>query len=151
MLPKLRTKPLCPEFNQAVIHMSKKFLPEGFSVSPSAPATYKSLVKLLDKGQKLVVYDGDTNNGIYADRYVNYCFRVWHDYCHWLGQHDFSLAGEEATWQLMCEQLLAEYGVSRETLRWCHILEVEVVNQREFYERYQTYVLDQSAFFASCY
>lgn len=148
MLPKLRTRPLCPKFNQAVVHMANRLLPDGFDVSASAPATYRSLVNLLDSGQKLVVYDGDTNNGIYADPQVNYCFRAWHDYCHWLGRHDFSLAGEEATWRLMSQQLLSEFGVSRETLGWCQIMEIEVVGQRKFYEKYRTFVLDQSAFFA---
>jgi monomeric isocitrate dehydrogenase len=147
MFHKLRNKPLSKEFNEAVVRMANKFLPDGFEVSDNAPSTYNALVRHLNEGNKMVVYGSDANNSIYADSYVNHCFRAWHDWCHWQGKHDFSLAGEIATYELMCEQIIDEYGRNKRTFQWCKIMEIEVVEQRLFYERYGQFVLDQSAFF----
>ena len=137
-------EPLDRGFNAAILSIAAELFPDGFDVSPDAPGTYKALKGHLDAGKRLVVYDGGSEGTIYVDPAVNHAFRAWHDYSHWKGEHDFSLEGECAVFEMQRRHLLYLYGDSAQTRRW--ILRAEVIGQRLFYERYKRFVDDQRGF-----
>lgn len=123
-----------------------RIFPHGFDVAPDAPDTYKKLRAHLDAEKRMVVYNGGSEGTIYGDDEVNYCFRAWHDVCHYYGEHDFSPEGEAGVLKMQCFQLRQLYGDTEETRRWVSILNAEVVGQREYYQRYKRYITDQRGF-----
>jgi len=139
-------KPLDRGLNTAVLTIANRLFPTGFDVSEEAPSTYRQLVNRLDAGYRMVVYKGGSEHTIYGDDEVNWSFRAWHDWCHWRGGHDFSVQGEKAVWQMMCEHITKLYGTSPSTDRWKRILYAEVVGQRLYYVNHHTYAEDQVAF-----
>jgi hypothetical protein len=141
--------PLELGFNAAILSITADLLPGGFDVAPDAPGTYKALKAHLDAGKCLVVYDGGCEGTIYADPAVNHAFRAWHDWSHWKGEHDFSVAGECSVFNMQRRHLLDTYGDTPETRRWCEILQAEVVGQRLFYELYKRFIDDQRGFIES--
>ena len=52
----------------------------------------------------MVVAREGADNTIFGAPEVNYAFRAWHDWCHWMGGFDFSLYGECATCNMQIEQ-----------------------------------------------
>src|ERR1700740_2191463 len=93
-------EPLDPAFNAAVVRIASRFFPTGFDVSEHGPHTFEDLKRLLNAGDRLVVYSGGSSSTIYADPNVNYAFRAWHDWSHWSGNHGLSFQGEIA----VCER-----------------------------------------------
>jgi len=77
---------------------------------------------------------------------VNYTFRAWHDWCHWQGDFDFSLYGECATCNMQIEHVRSFFGVNDQTDGWARLLIAEVIGQRQYFERYRSYIADQRAF-----
>jgi hypothetical protein len=139
-------KPMDPALNATILSIAANLFPQGFDVAPDAPGTYKALKALLDAGKRLVVYDGGCEGTIYANPAVNHAFRAWHDWSHWKGGHDFSVAGEYAVFNMQRELLFDLYGDHDQTRRWINILDAEVVGQRLFYERYKRFIDDQRGF-----
>jgi hypothetical protein len=138
--------PLDPELNAAILHIARRLFCCGFDISDQAPGTYAELRAHLDAGNRMVVYAGGCENTIYADPAVNHAFRAWHDWCHWRGEHDFSVAGETAVYHIQCQHLVMLYGDTPATRRWRDILYAEIVGQRLYYETHKRYVDDQRAF-----
>ena len=138
--------PLDIHLNVAVMHMAHVVCPSGFEVSDDAPSTFAELISYIDAHRAIKVPSIASEKTIYADREVNYCFRAWHDWCHWRGRHDFSLAGETAVWKMQCDHLRLLYGDSEMTRDWCRILYVEIVVQWLFREKHGAFPEDQMAF-----
>lgn len=139
-------EPLDRGLNAAILRIAGRLCPTGYDVSVDAPATYKALRAHLDAGKRMLVYNGGCEGTIYGDPEVNYAMRAWHDWCHYRGNNDFSVAGETANCRMQQDQLIKLYGDCETTRRWCRILEAEVVGQRLYYERHKRYVQDQRAF-----
>jgi hypothetical protein len=138
--------PLDPSLNAAILAIASDLFPEGFDVSPDAPGTYKTLKAHLDAGKRLVVYDGGCEGTIYADPAVNHAFRAWHDWSHWKGGHDFSVAGEWRTFALQRRRLLDLHGDNQQTRRWIELIHADIVGFRLYYEPYRRFVDDQRSF-----
>lgn len=131
--------------NAAVLDMAQHFAP-GYRASEEAPNTFKGLKAMLDAGQPLLVASEGSDKTIFGDPAVNIAFRAWHDWCHWWGDFDFSLAGEMATCSMQIEQLRSFYGVKESTNRWADLLVAEIVGQRRYYELHGLYITNQRAF-----
>ena len=134
------------QFNAAVLTICNRVLPAGYDVADDAPNTYEELINYLDAGRRMLVYSGGAERTIYGDPEVNYAFRAWHDWCHWRGRHDFSLAGENATCAMQGKNLVALYGESPQTRWWRRILHAEIIGQREYFDRHGNFPYDQRDF-----
>ncbi len=139
-------KPLDHDLDQAILTISRRFLPGGFDISPNAPASYRALRKHLDAGKRMTVFSGGCTNIIYGAPHVNRAFRAWHDLCRWQAGFDFSVQGEIDTWRLQYQQLQQVFGHTLRTRMWGQILHAEIVRQRPYYERHREYLVDQRAF-----
>lgn len=91
----------CKVFD-AFVHYAVKRLGITFDTSAQAPDTWDSLqAHAATHGpRRLLVYDGHSENTVYDGHSSNHAFRAWHDYCHLMGQFDFTLRGEERTAEL---------------------------------------------------
>lgn len=125
---------LIPEFNAAILAMAPSHI-----ARPIAPSTYAELVQ-----SPGIVWDGASDATIYGDARINHAFRAWHDHCHVLGNHDFSLAGERAAADLQCAQLLALYP--RAPSAWLRLIHAEVTGQVEYFAVNGVFPLDQLKF-----
>jgi hypothetical protein len=140
---------LHPGLNRAIIEMTKLVLPDGFVVAANTPSTFETLKAHLDAGQRLAVWSGGSHATIYDDPSVNYAFRAWHDWCHWRGDHDFTLAGEMSACEMQCDQLVMRFGDSPTTRLWCRIVRAEIIGQALFFDRHGRFPGDQRAFVES--
>ena len=145
----LRDIALDIQFNAAVLTICNRILPAGYDVAAVAPETYEELIAHLDAGRRMLVYSGGAEQTIYGDSEVNYAFRAWHDWCHWRGRHDFSLAGERATCAMQGAHLVALYGESAQTTWRRRILRAEIIGQREYFDRHGEFPDNQRAFVES--
>jgi hypothetical protein len=132
--------------NMAILTICRRLLPQGFDVAETAPDTYEAIVTLFESGQRYVVYAGGSENTIYGDPEVNYHFRAWHDWCHWQGKYDFSLAGELGAYHLQCDHLVAIYGASDTTRRWQRILYADIIGQKLYFRQHGSFPTDQMTF-----
>lgn len=107
-----------------------------------APSTFLDLVRCRD----LIVWDGASDHSIYGDPRVNHAFRAWHDTCHLLGGHDFTLRGEHDAAELQIRQMLGLYP--RAPKLWLGIIRAEVTGQAEFFARTGAFPVNQAAFVA---
>ena len=132
--------------NIAVLVIAGRLFPGSFDVSDDAPDTYEGLVALFESGRRLVVYKGGSDNTIFGDPTVNYHFRAWHDWCHWQGRHDFSLAGEYAVYEMQCAHLVTVYGDDETTHRWQRILFADGIGQKLHHEQHGSFPQNQMEF-----
>ncbi len=139
-------EPFSVDLNTAIMKMAALLLPDGFDVAGDAAHTFETLKAHLDAGGRLVVWSGGSQATVYGDPHVNYAFRAWHDWCHWRGNHDFSLEGEVATCEMQCRQLIARFGDTERTRCWCDIIRAEIIGQGIYYHRHKRFPEDQRAF-----
>ena len=139
-------QPLDTGLNAAIMHISTKLFPTGFDVSADAPATFEELTAHLDAGKRMVVFSGGSGATIYADPEVNWCFRAWHDWCHWRGNYPLSLKGERATCAMQAQHLLTLYGNGPQVRRWIRIIHAEIIGQANFYHEHGHFPVDQYGF-----
>lgn len=138
--------PVDASFNKVVNEMAAHYVPEGYEMSEDAPSTYPELKALLDRGERLIVYSGGSDMTIFAEPEVNYAFRAWHDWCHWKGQHLFTLFGEIGVYRMQQEQLIAKYGDTPQVRGWCKLLYAEVLGQFLYYYHHKDYIDNQKEF-----
>jgi hypothetical protein len=133
-------------FNAALLHIASRLFSEGFDASPDAPDTYETLKAHFDAGKRFVVSSLHSDMTIYGAPEINYAFRAWHDWCHWRGEHHFTLDGETGVCRMQQAQLRAFAGYSGQTESWCDLLYAEVVGQQEYFLRHADFPSNQSAF-----
>lgn len=138
--------PLDLGLNAAILHITGKLFPLGFDVSGDAPATYQDLKAHLDTGNRMLVFKGGSDHTIYGDPEVNWCFRAWHDWCHWRGAYDLTMAGEQAVCRMQGWHLLKLYWPGRILDRWRKIIEAEIVGQAEYHHIHKRFPDDQRGF-----
>ncbi len=139
-------KPIDPKLNEAILRIARTINPRGYGVSQNPPSSYDALVAHLDAGKRMVVFDGGSDQTIYASPQVNHAFRAWHDHCHGVGHNDFSIEGEIATWKMQCLHLYLSCGRTLRTRYWAQLLHAEVVGQRLYFARHKNYIHNQRAF-----
>ena len=139
-------QPLDKSLNAAIVDVVGRILPNGFDVSDNAPATYEQLTKHLSSGHKLVVWSGGSRHTIYGDPGTNYAFRAWHDWCHWIGAHGFTMEGEAQVCAMQCRQIIADHGDNCRTRYWRSIIEAEVIGQNTFAHMHKRFPEDQVGF-----
>ncbi len=139
-------QPLDTGLNVAIMHIATKLFPTGFDVSPDAPNTFTALKAHLDAGKRMVVFSGGSDATVYADPEVNWCFRAWHDWCHWRGNHPLSLMGERATCVMQAQHLVTLYGKGPSVRRWIRIIHAEIIGQAAFYQAHGHFPVDQYEF-----
>jgi hypothetical protein len=139
--------PLDRSFNVVVKHIASRLFPMGFDIGPDAPDTLAKLKARLDSGARMLVWDGASDKTIFACPETNYAFRDWHDWLHWKLGADFTPQGERAVLLGMQAQVVSLYGgrtgPCQDVLRWCAILEAEVIGQLEHKEDHGGFPEDQ--------
>ena len=139
-------EPLDIELNAAILDIVTRVPPGGFEVADCAPDTWDELKAHLDAGRKLVVYSGGSEATIYGDPAVNYAFRAWHDYTHWVTDYDFSAAGERGVCEEQCRVLSIIARSERQAARWARIVRAEVIGQKLYHRLYDRFPEDQRSF-----
>lgn len=138
-------QPLSTPFNIAVQCISNIVLPMGFDISPNAPGTFEEITAYHAKTGRVCVWDGASDNTIFADAGINHAFRAWHDSKHILNGYDFTREGEIATARAQQSDIRALYDGSRADA-FCAILWAEVVGQFEYAEYNGGFPVDQFSF-----
>ena len=77
---------------------------------------------------------------------VNFAFRAWHDWCHWIGAHPFTPEGEAAVYAMQCRQLIIDYATNPDLESWCKIIEAEIIGQGTFERIHKRFPHDQHRF-----
>lgn len=132
-------------FNVAVNHIAGKLFPCGFDVSPDAPATFDGVCARMGSG-RYTVNSGYSDNTIFACPETNWSFRAWHDWCHWKGQHAFTLDGEAAVARMQIDHVRALYGEGPTLDAFSQLILAEVVGQAAYYAACGEFPADQRAF-----
>lgn len=146
-------KPLFPAFNSVVCAMAKRALPRGYTVTVHEPYMRdgKPCLDLMSQDYattgRLKVWQGASDRTIFGDPCINWAFRAWHDYCHVVGKHGFTLEGERLTATRQIRNMRAAYGYSGVArVGWDKVLWIEVVEQAEHFAATGAFPVDQRAF-----
>lgn len=140
-------KPYCLSFNIAIHSICARLFPCGYDVAEIAPNNLQDLTAHIERTGRMVVWSGAADSTIYADAETNYAFRAWHDWCHWKGQHEFTLAGERAVLEMQREHLRTVYGRSHPDFElWSAILEAEIIAQATIHAESGEFPQDQRRF-----
>lgn len=140
-------KPFCLSFNIAVLTIAGRLFPTGYDVADVAPSNLEELNASIAETGRMTVWNGASDCTIYDSAEVNWAFRAWHDWCHWKGQHDFTLAGERAVMQMQRDHLRTVYGPTHPDLPlWDAILEAEIIAQAHIHIESGAFPMDQRTF-----
>jgi hypothetical protein len=137
---------LDPELNKVIRTIAGRILPNGFCTSTDAPSTFEQLCAHIQSGKPFTVHSGASARTVYGDPAVNYAFRAWHDWCHWIAAHPFTDEGEAAVCAMHCRHLIADYGCNAQTDSWCRIIKAEVIGQARFQKVHKRFPDDQIGF-----
>lgn len=132
-----RTKltPHSTALNAAVLHMASRTCPTGYDVGADAPDSFPKLLAHFWKTGRIKVWDGASDDTLYADREVNYAFRAWHDWAHVVEWATFDVSGEQRACARQLSDLRAVYGDSPMVREWCALLDADCVGQILYHER----------------
>lgn len=141
-------EPLSLSFNIAVEVIARKLFPCGFDVvEEGAPNSLEELNEHIALTGRMAVWAGEAENTVMASPEINYSFRAWHDWCHWKGQHPFTVCGEVAVCGMQQRHLREVYGDSHPDLAtWDAILWAEVVEQAQLHAETGAFPEDQRGF-----
>lgn len=132
----MNKEPLSHPFNIAVWTIANTLHPLGWDVSSEAPSTYEDLVKDVAKRGRFTVWNGASDETIYADPETNFAFRAWHDWVHWRYNLDFSPANERAVAYVQAAHLLRTYGKEWQTNDFVALILAEVIGQAEYKDHF---------------
>jgi len=114
LVPNADDVPLSREFNCAAIGISRMLFPGGFDVDTNgvvaAPVTLEALNTQIAATGRMLVSGEHCETTIFADPHVNHCFRAWHDWCHWNGQHEFNDDGEYKVFLMQTQHIVQCFG-----------------------------------------
>ena len=141
----INAQPLNRGFNVAVNHIASRIFPCGFDVSADAPSTFESLVAHYRETGRVCVWNGASDQTIFADVETNFAFRAWHDSKHILFGLPFTREGEYSAMVYQCRDICALYdGRTAET--YCRILAAEICGQFDYAQRHGGFPTDQIGF-----
>lgn len=145
MVQPARLRPLSVAFNVAVLHIASRVLPCGFDVSSKAPQDFESLLAHYDKTGRILVWNGASEQTIFADSEVNFAFRAWHDSKHITGGFNFMRKGEISAMRAQQMDVVTLYNGP--TMHFfCDLIKAEVQGQFDYKERRGGFPVDQLAF-----
>lgn len=115
-----------------------------------APETFEEARASYAERGRVVVWNGASDNTVYAKPRDNWAARAWHDFHHIRGGYKFTLEGERAT----CEaqgvdlEILHAAGVldQNEAADAWRLLRLEVIGQAEHFAEHGEFPADQVAF-----
>lgn len=107
-----------------------------------APGTFSDLAA--HAGEVLPVWEGASDQTIFGDPKINHAFRAWHDTTHKVHGFGFTLAGEIATCQAQCAEILSTLGGNAAPL--AAVITAEVIGQAEYFAREGMFPVDQIGF-----
>lgn len=145
MLDSTTIEPFDQALNDAIVHITDRIV-GPFTTSDDAPGSYRKLKEYLDAGNQMKVATAGSEAKIFGDPYINCTFRAWHDWCHWKGECNFSLAGEMEVCCIQLQHLQRFYGINERTCYWRSLLIAEIIGQARYYWRHKAYVEDQRSF-----
>jgi hypothetical protein len=133
---------LDPTFNVIV----SEFAPARFNYTDKQYASFEDM--RTDYRQRgFINVNVDFSDGtIFGAASVNWQFRAWHDMAHIAVDAPFTADGERAAAAYQMAQVRARYGNSRESYRWCAIIDAEVNAQVAYYLAHGHFVADQYPF-----
>jgi hypothetical protein len=137
---------LDPAFDTAVLACAARALPNGFDISPDAPATFDALATHWRDTGRVCVWDGASDSTIFGSPSVNYAFRAWHDWHHIAGQYPFTREGERLAMLAQQRDIRTLYRYTRQADWFCRILECEIVGQFDYAAKHGFFPVDQAAF-----
>lgn len=143
-----RLRSLDPTFDEAIVTMAAEIV-GAYRVTDRADSTYAELRERFAHGEQPTVWSGASNFTIFGSPEVNFALRAWHDRCHVVGQHPFTLAGEAETALLQFRQLSARFPGHPNSLRWKALLLADIVGQALFVEVQSKFPVNQRLFVKS--
>lgn len=131
---------LIPDLNRAILLLSGNFV-----ARPFAPQTERELIEAQQSCADFPVWEGASLETIYRDPMVNHAFRAWHDKTHLAlpALHRFTLAGETATCDAQCRELLRLWP---RALPLARIIRAEIIGQAEHFAAFGFFPGNQAAF-----
>lgn len=149
----LNLKPLNIMLNAATQTICKAVWPQGFDTTPeplpfeSERQAYEDLCREYACRKRITVWTGCCDKTIFDDPDINVMFRAWHDWCHIMGGHDFSLEGERQAALMQCEHIKRRYGDGDTGRDLCHLIMIEVLGQAQYAEAHGgNFPVDQMQF-----
>lgn len=119
-------------FNVAVLTIANKLFPCGFDVASDAPNTFEDLSAHVANTGRMLVWNGASDQTIFADDEVNFAFRAWHDFCHLAGNFPFTPEGELKAALMQIDHIRAIYGHTAEADYMATLVWAEVVGQVQY-------------------
>ncbi len=159
------TQALDLAFNAAVQTMARKVWRNGYDVSNdpcyAAQDDHLAYFDQISEDRRVTIYTGGSEHTIFGEPEINWDFRAWHEWTHYILRQPFTLDGELAVAHRQCEDLARVYGHEARTARWQQLIMAEVYGQALYYKRNgrfpiaqsmfdQTYLLDPEAAFSVC-
>lgn len=161
----MQIKPLDRGLNIAVRTIANRLFPCGFDVTSEIISTIPDMVSRWQSGRP-VVWNGASDQTIFADAEINFAFRAWHDHCHlrpifreresasppkyipWNPSHayQFDSQGEFLTLNEQKRDLVTLYGRTDRVRQWCQILDAEIIGQFQYNEIHGNFPTNQRAF-----
>jgi hypothetical protein len=142
------TEPLNLAFNAAVFSMASRVCPMGYDVAydGSAPESLEALWEHIDRTGRILIDGRNSENTIFADREINYAFRAWHDWTHFILKAQFDLDGEMAVAHRQIEDLALVFGHGPQFRYWAEIIWAEVYGQACYFKQHGVFPVDQMRF-----
>lgn len=140
-------KPMFPEFNRLVWRMIEE-LDIQYTLTNDQYATFEEMKMDAEmRGGVFSVNRLHSDCTVFGDADTNWAFRAWHDSCHIKMDADFSRLGEERAMGLMMAHLDEKFDLNAPLL-WYEIIQVEVMGQFDYLEKWGEFPVDQRAFMA---
>lgn len=143
-------KPFNLGFNAAVTTLARKVWPLGYDVSDdiahaNAPDPEAYFAEITAR-QRVTIYTGGSGATIFGDPDVNYDFRAWHEWTHYVLRAPFDIEGELRVANRQCEDIAKLYGHGGRTIRWQRLIMAEVYGQALYFKQWGVFPEDQRTF-----
>tara|TARA_R110000823_G_scaffold241207_1_gene365960 strand:- start:1240 stop:1707 length:468 start_codon:yes stop_codon:yes gene_type:complete len=141
-------KALDLDFNRAVIDITNRLVPE-YHISKDAPNTYEDMQAYYIEYGQLCIYNGASDNTIFADSKVNIAFRAWHDYYHMTKEIEFTELGEYEVSKYQSYDLIfwcIDNNKQDKIKLFLHLLDIEINDQVKFFNENNYFIEDQHKF-----
>ena len=146
-------QPLYQPFNDAVLLIARRLMPNGFDVYESAPDTLAGATWHYRHFGRIGIWSGASDQTIFGDPAVNHAFRAWHDWHHVNLQAEFTADGERRVLQAQQADLW-RYWYFADLTPWEYyeyhaarmLLDAEVAGQLAYQATHRDFPVDQRAF-----
>jgi hypothetical protein len=137
-------------FNAAVTTLARKVWPLGYDVSDdikyaSAPDANAYFAEI-ERTRRVTIYTGGSERTIFGEPEINWDFRAWHEWSHFILRAPFDINGELAVAHRQCQDLARVFGHEERTIRWQGLIMAEVYGQALYFKRHGSFPADQVAF-----